>query len=74
MLKARLARKPTVAATVLNSAAPCTVSAQPAMRATTHSQRKRTRWKTQLRTINYDHEHDNDRDEQDEDEDDQLAD
>ena len=40
----------TVASTVLNSAAPCTVSAQPAMRATTHSQRKRTRWKTQHRT------------------------
>ena len=66
-----LARKPTAAATVLNSAAPCTVSAQPAMRATTRSQRKRTIWKT---PNNYDHEHYNDRDEQDEDEDDQLAD
>ena len=51
VLKARLARKPNVAATVLNSAAPCTVYAQLAMRATTHSQRKRMRWKTQHRTI-----------------------
>ena len=72
MLKARHARKPTLAVTVLNLAAPSTVSAQPAMRATTHSQRNGTRRRTKHRT--YDHEHDNARCEQDEDEDDPLAD
>ena len=49
--KARHTRKPTIAVTVLNLAAPSTVSAQPEMCATTHSQRKRTRWRTKHRTI-----------------------
>ena len=73
MLKARHARKPTVAVTVLKLAAPATVIAQPAMRATTHSHKKEDKTEDEPPHI-YDHEHDKARQEQDEDEYDQLAD
>ena len=68
-----LARKPTVAATVLNSAAPCTVSVQPRDACHNPFTKKDDEMEDEA-PHNYDHEHDNDSDEQDEDEDDQLAD
>ena len=69
-----LARKPTVAATVLNSAAPCTVSVQPGDACHNVFTKKDDEMEDEAPHNNYDHEHDNDSDAQDEDEDDQLAD